>query len=137
MNKSMTIVFAALVAASAAHAIAQTSQPSLATRAEEFRLQNQFLERESTPMPAGSTAVDRYAKPQDPIPKATTLAQEEVRFRAEDRQLQAEATSLPAGSPSVSRSERAADPMPAPTTSAQKTAVSIAEERLLQQESTK
>jgi hypothetical protein len=137
MNKSMTIVFAALVAASAAHAFAQTSQPSPATRAEAFRLQNQFLERESTPMPAGSPAVDRYAKPEDPMPKATTLAQEEARFRIEDRQLQAEATSLPVGSPSVNRTERAADPIPAPTTNAQKAAASIAEERSLQQESTK
>ena len=137
MNKSMTIAFAALVVASAAHAFAQASQPSLATRAEEFRLQNQFLERESTPMPAGSPAVDRHARPQDPIPAASTLAQEEARFRIEDRQLQAEATSLPVGSPTVNRTERAADPMPAPTTGAQKAAASLAEERFLQQEATK
>jgi hypothetical protein len=137
MNKSMNIVFAGLIAGSAAHAFAQTGQPGLATRVDEFRNQNQFLQRESTSMPAGSPAVDKYAKPTDSIPKATNMAQEEAFFNAEDRRLQAESTSMPSGSPPVNRNERATDPMPRPTTHAQKVAADFAEEQFLQQSSTK
>ncbi len=137
MKKSMNIIFAGLIAASATHAFAQTSQPSLATRAEEFKIQNHFLQREATSMPAGSPSVDRYAKPTDPVPKATNMAQEEAFFRGENRQLLAESTSMPAGSPPVDRSERATDPMPRPTTKAQKLAANLAEEQILQQYSTK
>ena len=87
-------------------------------------------------MPAGSPAVDRSAKPEDPIAKATTLAQEEARFRTDEKRFQQESTAMPAGSPQVNPHERAADPLRKATTRAQKAAAFAAEEHFFQQRST-
>jgi hypothetical protein len=137
MNKSLNVVLAALVASSTSLAFAQASPPSPRTKAEDFAIQNRTLQKESTSMPAGSPAVDKNAKPADPMPKATTKAQKEALFKAEDRQLQKESTPMPAGSPHVNKNAKAADPMPKPTTKAQRAADNKAEEQFLQQKSTK
>lgn len=137
MNKSLNVVLAALIASSASLAFAQTSPPSYRTRAEDFAIQNKILQQESTSMPSGSPAVDKNAKPADPIPKATNLAQEEALFKTEDLRLQKESTPLPPGSPAVNKNQRAADPWPKPTTKAQMAADNLAEEQFLQQHSTK
>ena len=106
------------------------------TKAQAFAAQNAEWQALSTGMPAGSPAVDRSAKPADPIPTAANLAQEEARFKVMDAELQAESTNMPVGSPPVNKNEVAADPIPKATTLAQKEARFAAEDRFLEQMST-
>jgi hypothetical protein len=106
------------------------------TRDQAFAEQNAYWQALSTPMPVGSPAVDRSAKPADPIPSATNLAQEEARFKVIDAQLQAESTNMPVGSPPVNKNEVAADPIPKATTLAQKEARFAAEDGFLERMST-
>lgn len=136
MNKSLNFVLATLLAGGTSLAVAQPGLASQPTRGQQFASDLKTLEQESTAMPAGSPPVDRNAKPDDPIPKATTPAQKEAWFRKEYHQLQLESTGMPAGSPPVDRYEKAADPFPNATTYAEKAAAFASEERFLQQQST-
>jgi hypothetical protein len=106
------------------------------TTNQAFAAQNAYWQALSTSMPSGSPAVDKSAKPADPIPSAANLAQEEARFKVMDAQLQAAATPMPVGSPPVNKNEVAADPIPKATTLAQKEARFAAEDRFLEQMST-
>ena len=137
MNKSLRVAFAALVAGGALMSSAHASLSAAGSRAEQFAVNNQALQQESTAMPAGSPAVNKHARPADPIPSAATPTQEEAIVNAENRQWQKESTPMPAVSPPVNRYAKAFDPMPKPATKAQWLADNMAEEQVLQHESTK
>jgi hypothetical protein len=117
------VVTAALVAGVSGAALAADNS----ARDRDFAIQNKILQDESTSMPAGSPPVDTSAAPADPVPKASTLSQEEARFQDMDQQLQRLSTGMPSGSPPVDRNALNQDPRP----SAQ------AEEKFLEQNSTK
>ncbi len=137
MKKSLNVVLATLLAGIASLAVAQPGAAAPTPSSLRFN-QNQFrtLRQESTSMPSGSPPVDRNAKAEDPIPKVTTLAQQEAWFKVENQRLQRESTGMPAGSP-VNKYDVAADAIPKATTSAQKAAAFAEEERFLQQKSTR
>jgi hypothetical protein len=92
MKKSINVVLAVLLAGGASLAVAQSATAYSAAKAQEFASEWQTREQESTAMPAGSPPVDRNAKPDDPIPKATTYPEKVAAFRSEFRFLQENST---------------------------------------------
>ena len=136
MNKSLGVILVTLVAGSASLAHAQYGAATSATTAQQFASRLRTLQEESTSMPTGSPPVDKNARPEDPIPKLTTLAQDEAWFRAENQRLQRESTGMPSGSPAVKTHEVPADPLPKATTPAEKAAANAAELQFLRQKST-
>jgi hypothetical protein len=136
MKKSINVVLAALLAGGASLAVVQSAAAYSAAKAQEFASEWQTREQESIAMPAGSPPVDRNAKPDDPIPMATTLAQKEAWFAKENQWLQRESTAMPAGSPPVDRNAKPDDPMPKATTYPEKVAAFQSEFRFLQEHST-
>lgn len=136
MNKSFGVILVTLAAGSASLAHAHYGAGTPATTAQQFASQFRTLQEESTSMPSGSPPVDKNALPEDPIPKLTTLAQDEAWFRAENQRLQRESTGMPSGSPAVKKHEMPADPLPKATTPAEQAAANAAELQLLRQKST-
>jgi hypothetical protein len=135
MKKTINVVQAMLLAGGASLAFAQSAAAYSSPNAQEFAADFQTLQQESMAMPTVSPPVDRYAKPDDPIPRATTLAQKEAWFAEENHWLQRMSTAMPAGSPPVNKYERAADPIPKATTYPEKVAAFRSEERFLQENS--
>jgi hypothetical protein len=136
MKKSINVVLAVLLAGGASLAVAQSATAYSAAKAQEFANEWQTREQESMAMPLTNPPVDRNAKPDDPIPAATTLAQKEARFAEENQWLQRESTAMPAGSPPVDRNAKPDDPIPKATTYPEKVAAFRSEFRFLQENST-
>jgi hypothetical protein len=137
MKKTINVVLATLLAGGASLALAQSATANSVANAQSFATDFRTLQQESMAMPMISPPVDRNAKPDDPIPKATTLAQKEAWFAEENQWLQRMSTAMPAGSPPVNKYERAADPLPKATTYPEKVAAFRSEERFLQENSTR
>lgn len=136
MNRKQTLFAAALIALSTA-AVAQDgayhyfnhgADGFSAQSARNFAIEDRILQEESTNMPAGSPRVDRTVPAADPLPAATTPAEEIARFRTMDKTFTAESLSSASGSAPVDRTQPAADPVPKGS--------AAAEERFLQQNST-
>jgi hypothetical protein len=132
MHKLVTSLIFVLTASVASLAVAQTTDTT--SPAAKFRSEEQTMQQESTSMPP-SAPVDRTAAPQDPIPKATTKAQEKARFNAEENAMQVDSTSMPPSAP-VSKATPPADPNPRATTKSAKEARFANQERIMQEEST-
>jgi hypothetical protein len=136
MRKSLNVVLATLVAGGVSLAVAQASVAMPDSSAQRFSRELNTLERESSPMWIPNVHVNRYARPEDPVPTATTLAQREAWFNQESHLLQAQSRGGPTVSPPVNPHEPAADPLPRATTPAQKMAALAAQEQFLQREAT-
>jgi hypothetical protein len=121
MMKTVAVAIALMAGISGGAFAADTS-----TRAQNFAIQNEYLQDQSVAMPHESPPVDRSAAPADPYPKASAFGGESARFRVMDREFQAESTGMPSGSPPVNKSSVNADPAP----------TGWAENRFLQQNST-
>jgi hypothetical protein len=126
MSKQRSTMKRAVLAAALAVGVSGLAHAADTTKAKNFENQNEYLQDQSTSMPAGSPPVDRKAAPADPVPKATGSKGEQARFKGMDKQLQNESTSMPAGTPPVNSNSVNADPPP----NAQ------AEEKFLQKNST-
>ncbi len=135
MNKSTSVLLAALLAGGASLAAAQASAAIAPTEAQRFADQFRTLQDESTSMPAGSPTVDRHAQAVDPVPAVTTVAQEKAWFPVEEQRFDRESMAMPSEHLNVNRNAPAADALPKATTPAQKAAANAAEWNFLRQNS--
>jgi len=127
MNSKLSMISIVVTAALVAGVSGLAQAADNSAKARNFAIQNEYLQEQSTSMPAGSPPVDTSAAPADPVPKPSNLSQEEARFRVMDQQLQQLSTGMPSGSPPVNRSAVNQDPAPR----------GLAEEKFLEQNSTK